>query len=900
MPSLRITPPAHQSNATHNISVPSLRATPLARALAAIGVGVGVGALAVAPSYALVVTGCAKADTYTILGNTSANNTRVLSANVYDNDSSASTCPVPGPIGTAGYSLRPVALPVPSKGVLTWTGTAFSFGLNSGAFTYKPNIGASGADSFSYCLYDANAEGFAGDCTNVVVNITAPTNCSAQTDYFSVAANASITASANANVLSNDSANSNVVTSLRVASFTAANHGAANVSSTGVFTYTPTAGFSGDDRLTYAVDATCAGSTNAYVYIQVLPVAVDDNFSTPINTPLTTENLLLNDFVLARRVSCPAASVEGGVVSNCSTSGAFNYTPPTGFSGADSFQYTVYDNGEGTSATANVFINVIANQPPIANGDGPYTLAYGASYTGPASGATNILANDTDPDSDTLTVIGNTAPGRGSVGNVATTGAFTYTPTTGISGTDSFTYTISDGKNNNATATVSFLILPAAATDTYTTPFNTALVVPLVSGVLSNDGGSGLTVLSNTNAAHGTVNVAANGTFTYTPLSTYSGADSFTYTLKDQANSNATATVNLTVGAKPNTVPVANADGPIAVAFGGTGAGNVLTNDSDADGDTLSVTGNSAPARGSVGNVSANGAFTYTPNVGISGADSFSYTISDGKGGTASNTVSFIVAPKAVVDSYTTPFNTALVVPLVSGVLSNDGGSGLTILSNTNAAHGTVNVAANGTFTYTPNSTYSGADSFTYTLKDQANSNATATVNLSVGVAPILFGFVDSSGSVTDSPTLGRGAVQRTIVSTSFAQPLIVKVLRSGAPVVGQLMCFTVAPSANGASAALSAATATTDSNGVASVTARANGIVGSYTVVVTVCPVAAIADSDKLKASASDSLIISLANDPLALEPSVPVPSVLGWLSGLLSGLLALLGVAFTGRRRR
>ena len=511
-----------------------------------------------------------------------------------------------------------------------------------------------------------------------------------------------------------------------------------------------------------------------------------------------------------------------------------------------------------------------------------------------------MLTNDSDADGDTLTVTGNAAPSRGSVGNVSTSGAFTYTPNVGISGVDSFSYTISDGKGGTASNVVSLIVAPRAVADTYSTPFNTPLIVPLVTGVLSNDGGSGLTVLSNTNPARGSVNVAANGTFTYTPLSTYSGADSFTYTLKDQANSNATATVNLTVGAKPNTPPVANADGPIAVAFGGTGTGNVLTNDSDADGDTLTVTGNAAPSRGSVGNVSTSGAFTYTPNVGISGADSFSYTISDGKGGTAGNVVSFIVAPKAVTDNYATPFNTPLIVPLVSSVLSNDGGTGLTILSNTNPAHGSVNVAANGTFTYTPVSTYSGADSFTYTLKDQANSNATATVNLSVGVAPISFGFVDASGSLTDTPSLGRGAVQRTIVSTAFAQPLTVKVLRSGAPVVGQLMCFSVTPAANGASATLSSATAATDANGVASVTARANTIAGSYTVVVTVCPVAASADRATLKASVSDSLVISLANDPLAIEPSVPVPSVLGWLSGLLSGLLALIGVAFTGRRRR
>ena len=107
-------------------------------------------------------------------------------------------------------------------------------------------------------------------------------------------------------------------------------------------------------------------------------------------------------------------------------------------------------------------------------------------------------------------------------------------------------------------------------------------------------------------------------------------------------------------------------------------------------------------------------------------------------------------------------------------------------------------------------------------------------------------------------------------------------------------MCFAVTPASNGASAALSAASAPTGSDGVASILATANGIVGSYIVTVTLCPSRGSA-SDSLKAGVGGSLTISLANDPVAV-----VPGVVGWLATFLAGLLGLIGVAVGGKRRR
>ena len=81
---------------------------------------------------------------------------------------------------------------------------------------------------------------------------------------------------------------------------------------------------------------------------------------------------------------------------------------------------------------------------------------------------------------------------------------------------------------------------------------------------------------------------------------------------------------------------------------------NVLANDSDPDGDPLTVTGATAPAHGAA-SVNANNTITYTPAAGYSGPDSFTYSISDGRGGTASATVSITVSPAG-----STPYDIAV------------------------------------------------------------------------------------------------------------------------------------------------------------------------------------------------------------------------------------------------
>ena len=113
---------------------------------------------------------------------------------------------------------------------------------------------------------------------------------------------------------------------------------------------------------------------------------------------------------------------------------------------------------------------------------------------------------------------------------------------------------------------------PVAANDSYSTAFGTALTIA-APGVLGNDtdpDGDALTAAVASNPPHGSLSLAADGGFTYTPAAGYSGPDSFTYTAKDPSNATSTATAAITVGAPPPADLAVTGTGPASVTTGGT------------------------------------------------------------------------------------------------------------------------------------------------------------------------------------------------------------------------------------------------------------------------------------------------------------------------------------------
>ncbi|MCU1592283.1 MAG: neuroendocrine convertase 1, partial [Frankiales bacterium] len=164
-----------------------------------------------------------------------------------------------------------------------------------------------------------------------------------------------------------------------------------------------------------------------------------------------------------------------------------------------------------------------------------------------------VLANDTDPPGYGLTAVVATQPARGSV-TLAADGGFTYVPTAGTSGPDTFTYVADAGGLQSAPATVTIDVAkvnrpPTAMADSYSTDQDVALSVP-APGLLANDtdpDGDPLTAAVVQSTTHGTVTVTSGGGFSYQPGAGYAGPDSFTYTVSDGTATSAPVTVSLTV-----------------------------------------------------------------------------------------------------------------------------------------------------------------------------------------------------------------------------------------------------------------------------------------------------------------------------------------------------------------
>jgi hypothetical protein len=189
--------------------------------------------------------------------------------------------------------------------------------------------------------------------------------------------------------------------------------------------------------------------------------------------------------------------------------------------------------------------------------------------------------------------------------------------------------------------------------------------------------------------------------------------------------------------AATNTNPDAVDDNVSILEDSGANTISVLSNDTDAEADTLSVT---AVTQGSHGLVVNNGtSVSYTPDANFFGSDSFTYSISDGNGGSDTATVNVTVTnvndpPVANGNSYTINQDTVLNVA-APGVLGNDSdidGDGLTANLVSGPSHGSVTLNAGGSFSYTPAPSFAGSDSFTYRAFDGAANSNTAVVSITV------------------------------------------------------------------------------------------------------------------------------------------------------------------------
>ncbi len=356
--------------------------------------------------------------------------------------------------------------------------------------------------------------------------------------------------------------------------------------------------------------------------------------------------VLNNDAVLPTEpVTVTAVTQPTHGTTAINADGSVTYTPVAGYIGPDIFTYTITDPN-GLTSSAAVTVDVLP-LPPVVNPD-TYAATENAPLT--VTAAAGVLSNDTNPQGTGLTAVIDTNPTRGSV-TLNPDGSFTYTPTTGSTGPDTFTYRATDGSIFSAPVTVTVNVaaaLPTANADAYTATVGTPLTVPAATGVLSNDtdpNGLALTAAVATQPTHGTLTLNADGSLTYTPTAGYIGTDTFTYQAADSAGQSTPTTV--TVNVQSAGLPVANPD--TYLLSGGTtltvpAATGVLANDTDPNGLPLTAAVVTQPTHGTL-TLNADGTLTYTPTAGFNGTDTFTYQAVDSAGQSTPTTVTLNVTP---------------------------------------------------------------------------------------------------------------------------------------------------------------------------------------------------------------------------------------------------------------
>jgi VCBS repeat-containing protein len=529
-------------------------------------------------------------------------------------------------------------------------------------------------------------------------------------------------------------------------------HGTLTVSANGSFAYQSDLAFAGTDTFTYRVTDGMDLSDPATVTITVTntaPVGQADAYSIHHGDTLDTllaglPSLLANDRDPDgdEMLIVTHTDPQHGEL-NVFLDGNINYTPDPGYTGTDTFSYVLTD-GQADSSPVSVSIDV-TNQPVVPVDDA-YTTAQGNIFSTVAAGAPSLFANDSNPDGDLVQLVGYTQPANGSV-TVYADGSFSYAPNSGFMGTDSFTYTVSDGASlSTATATITLTNQPpVAGTAAYALLENQVFDSVEGGGSIlinaSDPDGNALTATLVASPQHGLLTLDADGQFTFTPDQDYYGSDSFTYEAFDGHDWSNSASVILNIQQGSALQSSVAQDDTYEVSRNITfrsletrNAPGVLANDSGPTAPLPNIVSWTPPMHGTL-DIDADGHVVYTPDFGFVGIDTSVYTLDNGQ----SATITFHVVDDAPIAQDDGPFFVVANSTFDGGcVLLNDSdpnGDPLHIASVAAppASEGTVVMAPGGSFTFTAAPGYAGPVDIAYTVADDLGENANATLHLYVG-----------------------------------------------------------------------------------------------------------------------------------------------------------------------
>ncbi|EPJ0263167.1 tandem-95 repeat protein [Vibrio parahaemolyticus] len=404
-------------------------------------------------------------------------------------------------------------------------------------------------------------------------------------------------------------------------------NGTVIVNNDGTVTYTPDDNYVGEDTFTYIVTSGgMSESTTVEVNVTPVndaPVAKDDIATTQEDTAVTIDVLPNDTDVDGDKLSIQSATVPEAQGKVEIVDGKLVFTPAENFNGDAEITYTLTDGALTDQATVKVTVNAVNDTPVVESNIADQALA--EDFT-PYTIDLNTAFSDVDNVDGELTF---SVSGNSNIQVAIVNGIATITPTADWNGSETLTFTATDPSGESISQTVNFTVAPVA--DIVADKATVVEDTPTFIKVLGNDTFEGddklVSLDTNNGPANGTVSVNPDGSVTYTPNDNYHGADSFTYIVTSGGVSEST-TVNVDV-TPVNDAPVAKDD--IATTQEDTAVTiDVLPNDTDVDGDKLSIQSASAPeAQGKVEIV--DGKLVFTPAENFNGDAEITYTVTDGQ-----------------------------------------------------------------------------------------------------------------------------------------------------------------------------------------------------------------------------------------------------------------------------
>lgn len=472
------------------------------------------------------------------------------------------------------------------------------------------------------------------------------------------------------------------------------------------------------------------------------------------------------------------------------------YVPNANYNGPDVFTYTILDE-EGLMSTATVYVTVLSVN------DAPSAISDTVTGNEDSSSTTNVLANDTDIDLDSvlnqdpnqsehLTLVSVNGVTHGSVSFLAT-GQITFVPEENFNGIVILTYTMQDDSLVQRSSTLTITIkavndAPTAMNDAVTTDEDSIVLIDALSNDADIDLDTNLnhpvtdtlSLVSVSSVTHGTASVVS-GKIRFVPAANFNGTATLSYRMKDAAGIQSMATVTITILPKE--------DAPVAVADSATTTEDqsilidVLGNDTDVDhsltlnthplsdpnGQSLSIIGIGTVPHGSA-IIEAN-QLRFVPDANYNGTVTFQVTIVDNTGRTSMATVSILITavndvPTAFDDNGSMDEDTTRDFI----VLANDTDVDLQSATNTldpqslqvrvvSVTNGTA-LVFNNQIRVSSRTDFNGTVTVVYEAYDQHNASSKATLTIAVGQvndAPVAQDdqvSVDEDGSITFNPLL--------------------------------------------------------------------------------------------------------------------------------------------------